>query len=166
MKDILAVLLGLLFCLGASAQVPVYPKEGEIFKLTLDGDAPENQPLEMLRRYGTDSSDWKHNGEKVSGKQTRRFKLVRVGYCRNLDEVRKKLKGHGNIPEGQWVMAFRVAYPRSDGQGPHIGVADASWVDPDGSAYFPYVYSGGSLGFNWADIERGDHWRWLVAVSK
>lgn len=64
----------LVFECGAVA----YPADGEIFELTLDGDAPENQPLEMVSRFGYAPVGWRHNGPKVSGKQTRRFKLVGV----------------------------------------------------------------------------------------
>ena len=53
--------------------------EGEVFEMTLNGDAPENQPLEMVRRDGY-TGRWTHNGPKVSGRQTRRFKLDVIGY--------------------------------------------------------------------------------------
>ena len=142
--------------------IPVYPNVGEIFELTLDGDAPENQPLQMVRDFGY-TGKWRHNGPKVKGKQTRRFKLAQAGYQPNLDGVKSALPGSGSV-EGQWIKAFKAAYPQPDGKGP-IGIADASWVGPDGGASFPIVDSDGVLYFHWAAFDRGDSWRWLVPAE-
>ncbi len=57
--------------------LPPYPEVGEIFELTLDG--AENQPLDMVARDGY-TGEWKHQGPAVTGKQTRRFQFVQVGY--------------------------------------------------------------------------------------
>ena len=60
---------------------PQYPPDGVEFELTLDGDAVSNDPTEMVRRDGYGSPEkWKFTGKKVSGIQTRRFKLVSIGY--------------------------------------------------------------------------------------
>lgn len=142
----------------------VHPPVSEIFELTLDGDLPENQPLEMVRRDGY-SGTWKHNGPVVKGVQTRRFKIVQIGYCRTFDEVQTKLIQHGKIPEGQWRQAYKTAYPKPDGNGP-IGIADSSWVLPNGRACFPYVLTDGYSDFCWTDHAFNDFWRWLVEVSK
>src|SRR5438093_900459 len=99
-----------------------YPENVE-FELTLDGDAPENQPLEMVRRH---PGIWTHKGATVKGIQTRRFKWVSAGHCRNLDEVRTKLKEYGKIPEGQWREAIKFTFFWPDGKH-HRAVADASW---------------------------------------
>lgn len=149
---------------GAEEPVRNYPADDVEFELTLDGDAPENDPLEMVRRV-CNPKGWEFNGRKVSGVQTRAFKLVRVGACRNLDEVRQKLAQYGDIPEGQWRQAFKVAYPRPDGNGP-VGIADSSWVDPNGGVFFPCVSSDGGSDFYWADFDHGVGWRWLVPASK
>ena len=146
--------------------LPQYPPDSEVFELTIDGDAPENDPIEMVRCDGYGSPEkWKFTGQKVAGIQTRAFKLVRVGVCRNLKKVRQRLAQYGDIPEGQWRQAFKAAYPQPDGNGP-IGIADSSWVDPDGGAGFPCVDSGGGSDFRWADDGRGGGWRWLVPASK
>ena len=147
---------------GAPTPQPTYPAVGEVFELMLDGDA--HSPLEMVQRDGY-SGNWKHKGPVVKGRHTRRFKLVQVGYCRNLDEVRQKLVAHGEIPEGQWREAFKAAYPNPDGKGP-IGFADPSWLDSHDVASFPYVYSLGSSFFRWAVSDRSGRWRWLGAVGK
>jgi hypothetical protein len=104
-----------------------YPAIGEVFELTLDGGAPENQPFQIVKDCGY-TGTWRHNGRTVKGKQTRRFKLAQAGYQPNLDGVKSALPASGSV-EGQWIKAFKVAYPQPDGNGP-IGVADASWIRP------------------------------------
>lgn len=139
--------------------LPVYPAVGQEFELTLDGDAPENQPLAMVQCDGY-AGAWKHEGPLVEGKQTRRFKLVQVGYQPGLEAVRTALAAHGEVPPGQWREALKSSY-RQDGQGP-VGLADPSWQNPVGIAYFPYVHSNGDSNFDWAGDEFHDDWRWLV----
>jgi hypothetical protein len=143
---------------------PTYPGVGDVFELALNGDARENQPLEMVDSFGYNPEGWCHKGPTISGHQTRRFKLVQVGYCSNLDKVKEKTSALGENPAGQWINAFHSTYPKSDGQGP-IGIADGSWVGPNGRANFPYVLAVGFLHFNIAGHIRGEDWRWLVAVT-
>lgn len=143
-----------------ASYTPTYPADGEIFELTLDGDLPENQPLEMVWRIGYDKTEeWRFNGARVTGIQTRRFKLVSIGYCASFEEVKRKLKPHGKIPEGQWREPFRARYKG------YIGIADASWASPSGSAVFPSVNTRGYSNFHYADGEFSDSWRWLVEVE-
>ena len=139
-----------------------YP-DGEVFEMTLNGDAPENQPLEMVRRDGY-TGDWKHSGPKVKGIETRRFKWVAVGYQPNLEAVRVVLASHGKIPEGQWREAVKQMF-EPDGEYPR-GVADPSWRGPSSDADFPCVGRGGVSDFGWAGSGRSGDWRWLVGVSK
>lgn len=141
---------------------PAVPAVGEAFELTLDGDAPENQPLQIVRDCGY-TGKWRHNGRTVQGKQTRRFKLAQVGYQPNLDGVKSAFPTSGSV-EGQWIKAFKAAYPQPDGNGP-IGIADASWVYPNGGAGFPIVGSFGDLDFHWAGDAHGADWRWLVPAE-
>ena len=141
------------------------PADGVEFELTLDFGAPENDPIAMVRADGySEPENWKYTGKKLSGIQTRSFKLVRVGYCRNLDEVREKLAQYGPVPGGQWRGAFKAAFPKPDGNGP-IGFADPSWVHPNGRVFFPFISSGGGSNFRWADFELDKSWRWLVPAS-
>ena len=137
--------------------------DGVAFSLTLDGDAVENQPLEMVQsdRY---AGTWQHNGPTVKGRQTRTFKWVSVGYCDNFQELVAKLKKHGDIQEGQWREAVKATF-EPDGEHPR-GIADPSWVGPRGRAHFPSVLAYGRSYFYWAERDFGDVWRWLVAVSK
>ena len=137
--------------------------DGEVFEMTLDGDAPENHPLEMVRRDGY-TGNWKHSGPVVKGIVTRRFKWVAVGYQPNLETVRAALAFHGDIPEGQWREAVKQMF-EPDGEHPR-GIADPSWEDPDGDVNFPYVGRVGNSYFYLADDSRGEDWRWLVAASK
>lgn len=146
-----------------TTQVPHYPAMGEVFELTLDGDAPENQPLEMAHRDGYRTEGWQHTGKKVAGKQTRRFKLVSVGYCRTFDELTRKLVKHGTIPDGQWREALKAAY-QYDGK-EQVGIADSSWVHPQGRDFFPYVSTGGYSNFHFTDLDFDVGWRWLVEVE-
>ena len=142
--------------------VPAYPAVGEVFELTLDGDAPENQPLQIVKDCGY-TGNGRHNGRTVKGKQTRRFKLAQAGYQSNLDGVKAALPASGSV-EGQWIKAFKAAYPQPDGNGP-IGIADASWVSPLSGTSFSVVYSDGGLDFRWTGDVHDANWRWLVPAE-
>jgi hypothetical protein len=143
---------------------PTYPKEGEVFQLTLDFDAPENEPMEMVEEFGYNSAGWTYVGAKVTGQYTRQFKLVSPGYCSNTDKVRAKTAEFGATPAGQWINSFKKAYPIPDGQGP-IGIADDSWIGANGRANYPYLLAVGFQHFNYGGHVRGDDWRWLVVVE-
>lgn len=145
--------------------IVAYPAVGEAFELTLDGDALENQPLEMVRRDGY-IGNWTHRGPLVNGAETRRFKLVSVGYCANWNELtQRKLAKHGEISPGQWREAFKKKYPTPDDNG-LIGFPDASWAGPGGGARFPCVHAGGGSDFRWAGRGFSGRWRWFVGVRK
>lgn len=149
---------------AALAKLPHVP-DGEVFELTLDGDAPENQPLQMVRSDGYGKVEkWWHNGHIVQGTQTRRFKWVAVGHCRNFDAVEKALAPHGKIPEGQWREAVKEKF-QPDGVYPR-GIARASWLNSRSSALFPYVDADGDSRFLQIDGAFLDYWRWLVEVSE
>ena len=138
--------------------------DGVVFEMTLDGDASENHPLEMVRKDGYTGA-WKHNGSKVKGRQTRRFKWVAVGYQSNLEALCAALAPHGKIPEGQWREAVKQMF-EPDREHPR-GIADPSWEYPDGRVLFPYVDRDGLSDFHWASRDRDGRWRWLVEeVSK
>lgn len=141
-----------------------YPPEGRVFELTLDGDATEIQPLEMVCRYklySPDKEGWHHSGPVVKGVQSRKFKLVRIGICEGLNHVQEKLVSYGYVLfEGQWLEAFRARY-KPNGRNP-VGVADASWTNSAGGRFFPYVDVFGFPQFEWElSIFRG-YWLWLV----
>lgn len=139
-----------------------YPANGEIFTLTLNGDDPANDPIEMVRTDGYDNPEqWKFTGKLIKGVQTRRFKLVSIGYCKELVEVIEKLKKHGEIPEGQWREALKKKFPKPDGKKP-IGIADPSWVYPGGDVHFPFINSNGNSHFYWSCSAYGESWNWLV----
>lgn len=151
----------------------MYPMDDEIFELTLDGDAPANQPLEMIKNYLVRQKEYysikgaEHRGFVVRGCKISRFKLVRVGYCSTFAGVHNKLVTHGKIPEGQWAMALMAAYPWTDYFRGAIGIADASWNIPFGGSFFPSINGfDGELFFESVHtdifIDFDEHWRWLV----
>ena len=138
-----------------------YPAVGVEFDLTI---AEPFTGIEMVRRFGYDPTGWKFNGEEIAMPQTKRFKLVSIGAQPNFEAVKADLAKHGAIPDGQWLDAFKKAFPQPDGKGP-IGVAKASWVSPSGGAHFPCVSTGGDLYFVWTDSGFHARLRWLVEVQ-
>ncbi|MFY9462741.1 MAG: hypothetical protein WAP52_00965 [Candidatus Sungiibacteriota bacterium] len=146
-----------------------YPTDGEVFELTIDGDAQENDPMNrtFLIYEHTAVMPWRHIGKKVSGVQTRQFKLVPLGTIDEpLSGVIEKLQSYGRIPEGQWRNAFKRTYPRADGRRT-ICIADPSWIDPRrGRHCYPGIYSNGDMLLNAADYPyHDDSCRWLIDVS-
>ncbi len=146
------------------SSAPAWLALNKVFELTLDGDAPENDPLQMVRAYGcSDPEKWKHTGMKVIGRETRRFKLVEIGYKPNFESVKKALARHGSIPEGQWREALKKRFLGAPGR--LVGVADVSWFDPFGYPYFPCVNDDGASAFGWIDRGFFEYWLWLVEVK-
>lgn len=142
-----------------------YPEVGEVFELELDADNPENAPLPgMLQAFDYNPEGWRFTGTPLTGKHQRKFKLVQIGYQPNLEAAKKVLQAsYGPTPSGQWMKAFKDAYPKSDSMVP-VGVADASWISPYGDIHFPCVDSDNEPGFYWTGHDLGERWRWLVAV--
>lgn len=141
------------------------PRDGEVFELTLDGNAAENQPLEMLRLDGFDPPlDSGHNGPIVVGKQTRHFKFVTVGYQTNRYELYYALIRHGKTPEGQWREAWKKKF-EIDGKHPR-GVADFSWIMKLGRACYPCCpvvrWDGISCYLTDEDLHKYHGLRWLI----
>ena len=142
---------------------PKYPVDGEIFELTLDGDAFSNDPMEMLRRAHYNPEKWTYVGKRVAGIQTRHFTLVSVGYCDTFQVVLSRIKAHGEVPEGQWLEALMESY--SSDKGFPVYIPDASWVNPRGHHFFAYVHPFGDPGFYRVDDGSYTECRWLVRVK-
>jgi len=140
-------------------EFPTYPKDGEVFELSI------KEPFTGLQMVKDDgfTGNWQFTGQEIIEPQTKRFKLVSIGYQPNFEAVKTELAKHGKIPQGQWRKAFKKAYPKTDGS--PIGVADASWVRSSGSVRFPYVYSDGDEYFYWPGHVFNDDWRWLVEAK-
>lgn len=138
------------------------PVEGMEFELTLD----IINPMQMVRDNGYNAEGWKFTGKAV-GPMTRTFRLVRVGSCVDLNEVRTRLAEYGPIPEGQWKNAFLKAFPNNDGKGA-IGFADPSWITHGGRACFNVLLPANGdwvSFFKFVDEAFDESWRWLVAVK-
>lgn len=147
--------------LSTAHSIRTYPAIGEQFEIVFYGDYRGNQPLEIVRRIGYDRNGWAHNGPLVEGRSIRFFKLVELRGTLTFDEACAELAQHGKVPEGQWVSGFKATFPKPDGNGA-IGIADATWVAPDGRLNFLYVGRGGDLKFHRASGTFGPNWRWIV----
>lgn len=146
------------------AHLVLRPAVGEVFEMTIDGGAPWNNPVAMLRADGY-APDWQFVGREITGVQTRRFKLETVQGCSNLKEILEVLAGKGKAPEGQWRVPFSEKY-KLNNLGEQLGVSDASWINEYGEAHFPFLTNLQS-GFHWAeDIRRGGKgWLWLIEIE-
>lgn len=141
------------------------PDLSEEFELTIDGDQAD--PVAMAQADGYDPAAYEFSGRRVRGTQTRRFKLVRVGFASTLDQAIPELEKVGRNPEGVWREAFLAEYPEPDGRGP-IAIADPSWKRrSDGFTIFPVIgVNGGQWlrDFGGTISPRRRYWRYLVEV--
>jgi len=148
------------------ATVKKHPPIGEVFELELDANVDGNTPLGMVEAFGYNPLGWRFTGATLIGRLRKKFKLVQIGYRPNPDAAKTALEAeYGPTPQGQWMKAFKDAYPEAGSKGP-VGVTDVSWVHPNGHASFPYVDSRGLPIFNWAGDALDEDWRWLVAVPE
>jgi len=141
---------------------------GKVFKLKLNGDAPENQPLEMVRAAYGWSEGWEYCGTPVKGIQTGEFKLVEVDRCEDLDEVIRRISAPGITPSGQWLNAIAQGFSfwKIKRLSP-IGIPDPSWIPPHGTPHFPFISTNGAQKFTWANhIDASLPWLWLMQVRK
>jgi len=148
------------------------PDDEVEFELTLETtpDLIKNHYSSFVKIRGQTPAIWEHGtiyiGHGVTPR-TDRFKLVRAGHQRNLDAVRQAL-GVENIPEGEWLVAFKEEFPQYDGFG-YIGIADPSWLSEYNDECFPNLSKhptfGWELAFSLADEEFDTDWRWLVKSS-
>lgn len=151
--------------LSPAHSIRSYPATGELFELVFYGDHVANQPLELVRQTGNTPSGWAYTGPSIVGRAVRYHKLVELKSILTFNEVRAELDKHGDIHEGQWVSGFKAAFPKPDGKGP-IGIADASWVAPDGHFNFLYIGRGGDLRFHRTSGTFGPGWRWIVGITE
>ena len=133
--------------------------------MIIDGSAPWNDPMLMLRADGYNPQKWYFRGKQVVGVQKRKFKLETVQGCSNLKEVLESLTDKGKAPEGQWRESFAEKYRLMSLQ-EQLGIPDASWIDEYEDAHFPYLTNLRS-GFHWADDIRrgGEDWLWLIEIE-
>jgi len=135
------------------------PRVGVEFELTLNGDT---MPPE---RCCDGMTGWKYKGFTIIGEYTRRFKLVRMSHCKDIDDVKKQLQLIGGSPYSQWMFAFKAKYSKHDNDGP-IGVCDPSWeLERIPGTYFPSFFGGiTGIHFSRCDLAKDESWRWLVEV--
>jgi hypothetical protein len=148
----------------AAAQTrSAFPQVGQVFELVAQ---QEITALSLVADFGYNPEGWgRSSAATVAAGTTKRFKLVAVGYQDNLAAVAKACTKPGQkVPEGAWMQVFDDTFG-SNGRNP-IGVADPSWVDPLGYAFFPMVDGDGYRYFIWAGNFRYDSWLWLVEVSE
>lgn len=147
--------------LSSAHSIRSYPAIGEPFEIVFYGDYKGNQPLAIARRVGH-CDGWEHDGPLIEGRVIRLLRLVALKSALAFDELRAELvRQYGKVPEGQWVSGFKATFPKTDGKGP-IGIADASWVAPDGHFNFLCVGRGGDMEFHRASGAFGPGWRWIV----
>lgn len=142
------------------------PADGVEFELTLE----PTDAMDMVRSDGYDPKGWQYTGPKVTKPETRRVKLLRLGYVRNLAEAQAKAAEQGcELVIGQWREVFKKRFPTNDGNGPiGFGGSESQWVRPDGHARFPVLHGlgvGWHSRFRWSGPDHDERWRWL-ATSK
>jgi len=137
---------------------PTYPEVGEEFELTLTQAHCDG--FLMIANFNYPNGSWKYRGQQLEAGQTARFKLEQVGACNSLLQVMEKLQKYDYVP-GQWIQAFKEAYPEPDGSS--VGVADCSWESEKGDAVgFPFINGRGIGYFGCAQHEIHESFRWLV----
>ncbi len=152
------------------APAGAYPAVGVIFTLPFDPALSGYDSIGIVKDlagYGNWQS-WQFEGDALTDILTGNFKLVSVGDCRDAIEVREKLEsiepGRIIVPSGQWIAAFRAAYPNHDYRG-NVGIADPSWVIRERS-FFPYIEDSSGVPLLWrgVGVPCFKRWRWLVQV--
>ncbi|MFA6525344.1 MAG: hypothetical protein WCT33_03710 [Patescibacteria group bacterium] len=148
------------------------PELGVEFELTIMGDNSEHKRMvPLLNRPRSNfhpCATYKYKGPKPKkeGRQTRRFKLIKVGYRPDVDGIRREVVRQGMyVPEPQWLEAFRLAYP-IQGERPGISIANPYW-EHRGVRYYPVLHCDTSGWYY--DLDRdgfcSEHWAWLVGCE-
>ena len=150
-------------CFGNRIVEPC-PNVGQIFRLIINGSEKESQPITMVdswdHYHAPKPVGWNYVGKEIRGEQIASFKLVQVGYCDKWEDLKGRLSAYGRTPEGQWIEVFRQTFPKRPGL---IGVADDTWVDPDGNRHFPFIgFLPGKLSFGGTEGIISGTWVWLV----
>lgn len=135
----------------------------EWFELQVNNDV---DPMSVVITAGYDQQGWKYLGPRLSGKQTLRVKLVRLGFTRNLDEAKKKADEMGyRLVEDQASKSFKVRFPKPDGMGPVV-FGGSQWQDQNGIARVTSLYNfkgEWDIYFRWSGNNFLIGSRWLVA---
>lgn len=139
---------------------PAFPKVGEVFELTT---SEEITGLGLVADFGYTPDRWRSTAVTVPAGTTRKFKLIAVGRQPDLDAVTLACKAQGGkSTNGCWMKVFDNTFGHSRRNS--VGVADPSWVHPNGNARFPMVHRSGDRDFLYAGGFRFESWLWLVEV--
>ncbi|MFA6392319.1 MAG: hypothetical protein WCW66_06295 [Patescibacteria group bacterium] len=140
------------------------PDLGVEFELTIRGDNSEHRWMVDKLAGSFKFKNYRYYGlkPKKEGRQTRRFKLVKVGYRPDVSGICREVARQGMYtPESQWLEAFRRAYP-VQGERPGIGIANPDW-----EGHYPVLHCNSS---GWYYCLRrpefcSEHWIWLVGCE-
>ena len=173
--DALARLLAAAFS-GREVSEPEQSPAPKVVPLTVSADDEEftldvnndQDPMEVVSSVGFDKKSWQYLGPAFSGKETRRVKLIRLGFVKGLKEARQKADQLGfRLLEGQARESFKAKYPVPDGKGPVV-FGGSVWQSPHGDARVACLYECGGVWnshFYWSDYGWDGDYRWAV-VSK
>lgn len=149
------------------SKLPHHP-DNEVFKMTLNFDDPENQPIRMIRRSEGHAAPEQYTfvGRNMTGVQTGRFMWVASGKQPNLAAVRVAIAPYGSIPDGRWLKAVAATFEPDFRDTLRRGIADPSWLLHGQHACFPMQHCYGLLTVRLADLDVEGYTRWLIQVSE
>lgn len=142
-----------------------YPAPKEVFELTVRTPLSARDMLDGSR-FKIPLERLLFKGEvEILPPQTRRFKLVPLGFQRRFSTIRQHSAGYGRIPEVQWLRALTDKFPFSRSMG-RIGIARLAWGAPGFTDLFPCISDQGVEDFDEASdchcCTFDPSWLWLV----
>ncbi len=148
--------------LSGSEEPLLVPADDEWFDLEVDND---QDPMDVVRPANFNPTGWRYLGPKLTGKRTIKVKLVRLGYCKNLEEAKQKADARGyRLLEGQARESFKKRFPKPD-DNDHVVFGGSLCQSPGGGAgvaCLDRVGGGWGSGFVWTGGGWDDDWCWAV----
>lgn len=123
----------------------------------------------MVTSLGWNAREWKYLGLELSGRQTYRAKLVKLGLVRNREEASERANKMGyRLVEGQAIGPFRARFSQPDGKGP-IVFGGCEWQNQHGEAnvicLIGFMYEWNS-DFRYSGGDFFGDSRWLVVAKE